>query len=1118
MDIISLKQNNFLGLSANYPYDNTLQLKQDNFYTDQGIYVSVNNILKNINDNKINNYSNVFLTGQDSLNNSLEIKKLDNLEDEGFSTFFGCNALGTITSTSRFWVVDEPPINTNVAGLVVTGIYTDLNNKSFFDVELLSDKYCKIIHENNGIIRYLTIDYTGNLSFCKDVNLDSLGEYSPQIFYYVYDRKYDYIIFIKNVNDIGKFITYSSENQDLILTDPLTGSAVPYSTASILRIRNRNEDPNNTKLFDPWVSYNKNFKTNTLDINEQRSFTEVKSNLLLNNEYYNISENKKSLDLNILSLKNTNTAEYYQSRGNPFFDEENVLFRDYKSLFTGSNQIQGNDNITINYETYTTSILLKKDKVTYFHVPQVFYPYVRLNINNSNLVNAGAIAGDHPLKADKIFKKRADYKYSSHFGQTIDETIGSFLCSWLSGNNNINSKPVWVDRYFNPKRASFITALTASNYKAVKYISLFDCITDKANQLLGPDVEIFDKPSDLVFEPGTYYAYYHYGPRDVDNFIKTFSKTLIQNDFTEILNTNGSTTFTNVGSEYDINGSNYLVSNTLSAIQDSNQFTLLFDCYNDDWSKPFGYQILGNFNRDGFGIFNQNLVTPTVMFNSNSALIVTNTDFKILNTVELYSNISGVIRQNGLNDTYLILKDNTIRRYNMSYAETRKITPYDNAKIGQLYGVDYDDENAFILYNNNTPPNVTVEIKKLNLKTNELDNSTNLIEPARGITNPNVWRTINVYNEKVFVTDGSKSVRVGKKIFYQTNNSIRMWSDIGESTSKDFIAFTSSTIINDFTIDFDQNLWILFDNNKYAKYSNNREFLLSGYFSDTSYKNYSVFGIAEFKNSSYIKNVAIARYSPSLQKYSITTIDGEAQANTTLFKCVSSLNNNLTNSQFLVNNSLEKYPESNLNFIAKLINVYNSNDIETAELIFNLSGLDPGYHNFALRFDSYRGFMHLFVDGQVISYTDFKPRKYKFSNLINRPFLIGTSNYSYGIPLFNYLKKPDLYMSSNLKIKNFYLYSKPLNDFDIMFHTRKGLKINDIKFDIACGRRNYLEEIERYFKIDPPGSKSTLYNIVLRNTNIKDPSLRYALEQRIIQILNTSAPAYSKLNRIIWVN
>ena len=85
-------------------------------------------------------------------------------------------------------------------------------------------------------------------------------------------------------------------------------------------------------------------------------------------------------------------------------------------------------------------------------------------------------------------------------------------------------------------------------------------------------------------------------------------------------------------------------------------------------------------------------------------------------------------------------------------------------------------------------------------------------------------------------------------------------------------------------------------------------------------------------------------------------------------------------------------------------------------------------------------------------------------------------------------------------------------------HARQSGSMHDIHFDIPCGRRSYLEEIERYFKADIPGSKSTLYNIVLRNTGITDPVLKHSIEQRVLKTLSNSAPVYSKLNTIKWVN
>jgi hypothetical protein len=213
----------------------------------------------------------------------------------------------------------------------------------------------------------------------------------------------------------------------------------------------------------------------------------------------------------------------------------------------------------------------------------------------------------------------------------------------------------------------------------------------------------------------------------------------------------------------------------------------------------------------------------------------------------------------------------------------------------------------------------------------------------------------------------------------------------------------------------------------------------------------------------------------------------------------------------------DTYPDANLSVKVVTTNMYNIHDNLTSELIFNLSALDSGYHHFAVRFDAYHGYMTLFIDGQVTNNIQFPPRKYKFSNMVYRPFVIGSANFNNSVPLFEYLQKLS-YLTENITIKNFYLYNTALNDYDIIMHARKGMDIQDIHFNIPCGRRNYTEEIERYFKATVPGGKSTLYNIVLRNTGITDSTLKTELEKRIITALRASAPVYSKLNTIKWVN
>ena len=1116
MDVYTLSSTSFFGLSSDYSLDSRLKFQENISFTEQGINVPINNAFKDLNDNTLNNFSNLFLSRQDTILSSFKIDPLAKLDDEGFSTYFAANAVGAITPSTKFWVVGEPPITINTAVLKVSGDYAGFNNQYLFDITLLDDKLCKILHENEGIERYLTVDYTGNLSFCKDVGLDPLGALSPQIFYYVYDRGYDYIILLKNINDISKFVFYSSATESLTLVDPITGTTVPYNIQSIFRVRSRNVIPNNTPLLDPWVSYKKDFKTNSQDINSTKSFEQVNSNFLYNNEFFNLSSS--ALTVNALALKNTNTPENFQSRNNPFFSENSVEFRDYRALFTGHNQLYGNDNISLNFESYTTNILLKKDKVTYFHIPQNFYPFLRLNINDSGLIEAGAIAGDHPIKSDKIFKKKADYKYTSHFGDTSEETTGDFLCSWLSGNRDPNVKPIWVDRYYNPRNISFLRALTSAEIQAIRYISIFDCLVDKAHEILG-NVDVFDKPSDLIFEKGTYYAYHHYGPKDVDNFINSINDNVINVSLPIYRYFNGSNVYpSSQQAEYfSFESDRYASTGTLSAIQDSNQFTLMFDGYSSDWTKPLGYQLVGNYDRDGFGMFNTNLVTPTMFISSPSAINVTNIDFTRLNKLTFDSGVKGIIRLQGLNDFYGIFEDNSLRRYNLAYAETRRSYPTGGLKLGNLLSLDYTEDTGYALINNGVSNN---RILELNLKSNVITESqlTQTFAPNVGFFNLNTSSTVNYYNDKLYFTTGLKSERIGDKIFFLSRDSktVLVWNTTQSVTTT---AFRTSTKIEDFTIDFNSNIWLLYNTNCFAKYTTERGFLLSGAFDDSVYKNYKVDILADFNEGEYNQYALVTRQSQTESKklkYVKLNIDGTTKS-TTLYDGNTALGTNFSNSNFLRSFVKSKYPETNLNIKAKLVNVFNSNDTASTEVIFNLSSVDPGYHHFAVRFDADNGIMQLFVDGQMTGTDTFKPRKYKFSNIIQRPFLIGSSTYAFSIPLFSYLKNQS-FLVDDFKVKNFYLYSRPLYDFDIQMHTRKGMTIHDIRFDVACGRRNYLEEIERYFKLNPPGSKSTQYNITIRNSGITDPELKIQLEKRVLSLLRDSAPVYTKLNKIKWSN
>jgi hypothetical protein len=891
-----------------------------------------------------------------------------------------------------------------------------------------------------------------------------------------------------------------------------------------------------------------------------------------------------SLPVNVLSLKNTSTPENAQSRGNPFqstrsdlFYESDVLFRDYKKLFTGSNQRYGNDNITIGYEAYSHDIILKQDSVTYFHIPQVFYPFSQLNINQSGLTEAGAIAGDHPLKSDKVFKKLGNNKYTAEFGETKDEANGNFLCSWLSGNWDVNSKPIWMDRYYKPSEISFFEALSTNPIQAINYITITDCLFSEIEDILG-DVNVFDKPSDLIFEAGTYYAYHHYGSSDVKKYINSLEPFLVQKDFGIYNTLNNIPVLTNNAQpeEYVFDGNRYAVSNNLSSIQTLNEFTMSFWMYSDDWTVPFGDQVIGNYANDGFGIFNQNVTTPTLYVNTVTGAYILNSDLKRIKTIVYETPAAAVARLDNITDYYIIYQDGNIKRYNSADTEIKssfaqELTLYTN--------MDYNESTIYVLCSSIEAPGEEMKVMKVDIPGVNISDYTALMldessqrmrcakDPADITWNSgslqdkfNVAKTVDYFDGKLCFTPGIVSRRTKDTLYYLKDDrqTIVKWKDIDSLTTQPVItSFRTYTQIEDFNIDYDGYLWVLANNNTYYKFDERRQLILSGTTTNSSFTNSRIGFIADFEQGEYVKRAVITQKglielerNPWVNtKYNLINEDIETfitnyyeTIETDIYKPLSAtgflinilsmdgniisdssviattgLNTDPTNADYMRKIISEKYPAANLNVKTTMVNPFDSTVKRTIDIPYSLSGLDPGYHHFAVRVDTYYGYISFFIDGQMQVIKQFEPRKFHFDNFTRRPFLIGTSNFVNSIPLFQYLEK-NASVSSGIKIKDFYLYNRAIKDTDIQMLARENVEIQDVRFTVPCGRRNYLEEIERYFKASAPGTKASHYNILIKNTGITDPILRSELEKRIINQLDDLAPAYTKLNTIKWIN
>jgi hypothetical protein len=1116
----------FKPLSSVYVPDSKVKFNERIFFSENNVAFPMSQIFYKSNDNAINNFSNLFLTRNDTIESNIYVENLDPLPDEGFSTYLVANALLGINTFSRFWVVDEPDIDIKTAAIALTGRQEYIDNRYFFDITFLDDKFCKISHEHLNVTRYLTVDYLGNLVFCKDSKTDYLGRYSPQVFYYLYDRDSDYIVFYKNVNDIAKYLIIN-EQEHLTLSDPVTGFAVPFDLGSIFKCIKRSDPANISKIYDTWVSYEKTFKTNSTEIDSRNSYTDLKSNLLVNSEFYAITGNE--LPVNILSLKNTFTPDHLQAKNAPFYDEDLVNFRDYKKIFSGSRQNYGNDNISLGFETFSTKILIKNDKITYFHMPTDMYPFDRINIRDAGLIEAGATAADHPLKSDLIFKKRGDYKNSSYFGNSIDEQTGDFLCSWLSGNGDINSRPIWVDRYYNPKKVSFYNALTADNFKAMYYIQEFDCRLEKIPNTQYYDV--FDVPSAMVFEPGCYYAYYKIGAQGVQQRINALQKNLVQRNLNNFKSTNNIDVFEVIEPdvEYVFNGDRYSLTESLSTIGDSSEFTIIFDLYSNDWTEPFGNQIIGNLDKYGFSIYNYVPNTSLLFLASNNELNIANTDFQSLRKVNFEQNIKYIFKTYDFTDYHILFENGSIKKYNANNVEVvSKIidgTPSD-IKDFDIYG-----HVVLMLSANDSGPfgrqsRTKIDIYGYNLLTDEqYDNLTKNFNSIRftpgvsftkNISSANTIHAATVENNDIiFITDGDKAERRGEQIYYLKDNNIMYWN----LSTNNVQTVHSANKINDFSLDLDGYIWALNNNTNYVKIDpGTYSVVFSGIFV-SDFKNQKINFISEFEKNDVNDRVIFTRansLSSNIIEYIIMPINSNTYTTTYVTGATGAFGK-ITNSEYMREYIRDHYPASSLNVKAVVATYNNYNDIILPEIKFDLKQLDPGYHNFAVRFNCNIGQLDLFVDGMLTNTTRFMPAKYTMKEFIHKPFLVGSSGAAYSIPLFKYLKKKTN-LAEGIKLKNFYLYNKALLTYDVINHSKVNMKIRDINFHVPCGKKNFVEEIERFFKFKIPGHKSNVINLNINNSRIIDTNLKSDLEAKIRDVASKLIPAHVRLNKINWNN
>lgn len=1105
MDVLQLNSTNFAGLSTVYPYDSTLRTTSREFTTYDGLTVSVSNLLSSVKDSSVNYHSNFILSDLSDCNNFISLSAPLQPYPYNLTTYFGLYSVDDVVDNTLVIATSATYI-TPGAFKIGSSTYSTSTN-AIFDVEFIDKSTCTVQQTIDGVNYYLSY-FLPNTDTNTFLMLSSYLDNDVNLFDYIYDDTQQQLLLMKTIFGVKKYVTYDFVGNYLTMCDFLSGSEGILANTPF-RLRQLNA----LDLTIPvsWYSYAKNVDATGLQVNSDRCVDNLSLNYLFNLTNCKISNN--SIPVNLLPLKNDFDDRNTLSRGSIMNqDVQGVLHRNYTSLNTGTNQIKGSADFNNTYNSFTSRLTIKPDNTTFFYFPYDTFPVVKLNINDSTLVNSGAIAGDSPLNSDKVFKRKILEQFSKPFNTNQSEQTGTYLCSWLKGGESLSALPVWYDRYYNPQIINSIGALQYNN--TPNYLTEFKQLSSNSDNTLNP---VYDITSNLTFEAGYQYAYQRIGQNNVAALVDSLSATHVVKWVDNVYDTlNQKSTY--IGNEIVYGSGKYskiLNSSEISKINEFDNFTITFDLKVDDWSTPIGYQLFGNYNQQGFGIFNYQHVTPFVISYDGSVVSIFNTDLKLLDIVDVDGNVVYLSKLDPVGNIIAVTDIDEIVRvsYNSTITDKQYVDGISQAKCfyTTLETTYFFDKNYTLYEINNSSLDVVQSTIQVQAITNNLPSNPSYIS--------------------LFKYQGNLYQINGNNVKYQ-NDKIYFTSYLGDVESVNVYDFTTGTNIalqiyncwqiNDYVILEDDTLYVLYGDvdilkaDQYYRIDNANSFPVLGLFS-----NQPSLSASQIMSFDYIQNFNSTGITDTGFCFVLKNPNGtKSLVRTNLFETGTDVviqnsydlpeyvndNFNVTNYSFAVS---ELTKQGELEFRFALPNVYDKTDNVLLRCIYDCSKLQSGYHTFSFRFDSVNGVYTIFVDGSKISETLVESGQYSFSSAINQEMFIGNTVYYNNEGLSNYIQKLGYYFTDQFYLRNLYIYNSALYYYDLLLHNKLDFTISNLYFELPTGKRNFVETVQQFFKFKVPGFKSNFFEVVVSDLPITG-DLKTSVDTNFDQIISTNKPVYTE--------
>ena len=1124
---------NTLGTASWRPVDfnvvgDNFKVKNTHVLCSNGMSFKLHNFLKNAMDFSINKKTGMFLTNFIYNSYFLENKEVPNIEVK--LTKIESPILSRTNTVIKQYKTD---LNDNNSPFYLKDSKSkDYSNNDIFSFIFNSDDTLSIQNNEGDFLTLNGIGTSATVLFKTEVHPRS----DTQIF--------DYILGVSSIaifeyNSYYSRILYVNGTNYSLIVNPITvPNNVPISYFFNFVSYKQFEIEKEKSTSDSFlVSYSVNPTQipNPLDINEEFSTSNLYSQNYLGMfpiENIKKTQDEAFYDLQIHGLKNYQTSEYTYSTANPILTACPSIKRIYNKIYTGTNQAKGYDRVFLGYQSNTKEFTFNEDSENIFYYPPTSK---RISLQSSGLIEDGAIAGEIPFTSDRLYMYRGDYEEiikGISQPKSIKKFDNTWLCSWLSGTNT--GDKIWMDRYYNAAYYTLDQALTA---KALVY-----------NERIYPTNEYtFDIPSETYFEPGVLYSYERGGIDNSRIFLNFLDKNSTIDEGANVLSitewlssplldnsdfkNNGLVYFadpdTFIGNYWKLKGNNHALFLANDSLLQKQRLTVSMWLNVDDWSNINGEQIFGNYFESGFGLINSNGngIPVLTITNSISATAYTlNYKFKKLNEVPLLipntlygydTEYSYIFRLPDFTYWVFDVLNKTASKFNQVNSLILQVTNI-NYFIENINQIEIDSQKRFYLYDDIKKIYCVFDSNMQYLLSVDVPFSTKRIE-------------ISLNDDEVIFSTGYTSVI--------DNNNV-LWEVIGGSLYKNRVFYATVGFTQQISVDFNNNLWISHEQDRISRINSVTDTVDFSFRIGRRVSNpldpcddNLVFRYIDFVRTPLIsRDVCNRKEQFEDVLILVDTRDNEVYAIDSLGNMeyrsdLRTLNvENLDQLKFNAKGDFTGYQfvrkfiprKTTLSWKFKIAQP-DGRDSQLLSLSFSTSSLPRGWHHFSFVFDSFRGVADFYIDTINVSTISFEPNLYELYYDYRSSLLLGAASIK-NTTLNDLIGLDDVNKFIG-NISDLKMYSKSLSVGEIeaiYFSSELADPRKYLKWNLDVGDRNFIEEIEYWYKNQLPGSKSNYFNINIHNLDIND-DLKYIIETTIKDCIDKIKPAETSLYKINWI-